>query len=98
MQTVVKIGALDVDLAKALPLTLGDVKALIKAGALGADGKPPANAPIEGAIQFITVLARKAEPRITDADIESLPHFELPKLSSILEALLAKDADSPLAK
>jgi len=98
MQTVVKIGALDVDLAKALPLTLGDVKALIKAGALGPDGKPPVNAPIEGAIQFITVLARKAEPRITDADIESLPHTELPKLSTILETLMTQDTESPLGK
>lgn len=98
MQTVVKIGALEVDLSKALPLTLGDVKSLIKSGALGPDGKPPQSAPIESAIQFVFVLARKAEPRITEADIDALAHFELPRISNILEELLAKDADSPLAK
>ena len=97
MTTIVKIGNKQVDFAKALPLTLGDVKALIRAGALGADGKPPSDGSVESAIQFISVLARKAEQSLTEADIDATPYLELTGVSKILETLLSQDTQSPLA-
>ena len=65
-----KIGPHDVDFSKAIPLTLGDAK---KLKAIGLDLLKMQELDADQLVAFVTYIAQKAEPKVTENDVLEVP-------------------------
>ena len=92
-----KIGDKDVDLSKAMPLTIGDMKALKKAGLDLARMRPGTDLDSDQVLAMIEHVVMKANPAVTVADLDATPITALATISAeIQEKMTAGDSDPSL--
>lgn len=68
---IVQVGVFQVDLAKVLPLTMGDQEALIKEP-FNVNFKDPGKSPVEDT-NLVWFILRKVEPQVTRDSVAALP-------------------------
>ena len=83
-----KIGDKDVDLSKAMPLTIGDMKALKKVGLDLASMRPGTDLDGDQVLAMIEHVVRKANPAVTIEDLDATPITFLTTISAEIQELM----------
>lgn len=96
---LVTLNGRQVDLDKALPIVMRDVRALARRG-VDLERVSSGKDPIEGPFAIALYLLQKADPSVSEAELEALRPEEFGKLWADLEqaALHTEEADRPLSR
>ena len=91
---VLTIGAAEVDLSRALPLTLGDMRKLERLGLTNEAGSLTV-AGIEGVAQVLHLLIEKVNTSIKLADLDSLPVSKVTRAFLFIQKRIMEGEDVP---
>ena len=92
---MIKVNGKDVDLGKALPLTIGDIKQLKKTGVDVTRIKPGETMDIDQVLALVEHVIRKADATITQEDIDSTPINELVQWSGEIQRIMPGEPADP---
>lgn len=96
--TTVEISGRQVDLARALPLTVGDWRALKKAGVTPAVmRRMEADPDFDVIAAWMLYVLHKADANIKEADVDAMTQREMVRISRLMTQMSKDEEDDPLS-